>query len=492
MKPLGGKNTSRRVVFIAIALAGFLFTLFVLPIEGQEPQVKRTLAVAILMAVLWISEAMPLAVTALIPIALFPSLGIMKGRDVAPVYLNSILFLFMGGFMLALAMERWDLHRRIALKVILSIGKSPTRLLLGFMLGSWVLSMWISNTATTMMMVPIVMALLLRLRQNAGEHFRKLEVGLLLGIAYAASIGGMATLIGTAPNLSFARIYSISFPEASEITFLYWMSIGLPVSAVLFVMTFLLLRARFTRRITFDMEPTVLEEEYRSLGKPSYEEKVVLIAFFTLAILLITRSGITINDTRIPGWSSLFPDPSFVDDGTVAITVGLLLFLIPAKSKDEFINGPDIIAKLPWDILILLGGGFALAKGFMDSGLSSYLGGQLAGLQGLHPLIIVLAICAMITFLTELTSNTATTQVVLPIIASMSTVVGLSPLLLMMPATIAASCAFMLPVATPPNAIVFGTHRLRIADMAATGLWLNMIAIITITILMYGISLVFF
>jgi sodium-dependent dicarboxylate transporter 2/3/5 len=423
---------------------------------------------------------------------LFPILGVMKGNEVAPLYLNNILFLFMGGFMLALAMEKWNLHRRIALKVILSIGSSPSRMLLGFMLGGWLLSMWISNTATTMMMVPIVMALLVRLRENAGESFKKLEIGLLLGVAYASSVGGMATLIGSPPNMAFARIYAISFPEAREITFVHWLGIGLPISVVLFVAIFFLLRRLYTRHVEFDMKPSVLQDEYRALGKPTYEEKVVFTAFSLMALLLITRSNITINNTTLYGWSSLFPDASFIDDGTVAITIALSLFLMPARSQRGNVMGRGMVSKLPWGIIILLGGGFALAKGFQVSGLSEFLGGQLTALRSLHPLVMVLAVCTLITFLTELTSNTATTQVVLPIIASMSTVIGVSPLLLMIPATIASSCAFMLPVATPPNAIVFGTRRLRVADMASVGLRLNLISIVVVTAMVYVIMALFF
>lgn len=481
-----------RLVFILAGLGVFVLLVWVLPVAADNPPARRTLAVAVLMAVLWLTEAIPLAVTAMLPVALFPVLGVMAGKAVAPLYLNNILFLFIGGFMLALAMERWNLHRRIALKVILTVGHSPSRLLLGFMLGSWFLSMWISNTATTMMMVPIVIALLTRLSESAGDQFRKLEVGLLLGVAYASSIGGMATIIGTAPNLSFVRIYSISFPDAPEITFLYWLGIGLPISIVLFVTAFLLLRSMLVRSVEFDAEVTVLEEEYRALGPASYQEKVVLGAFMTMAVLLVTRSGIQIGNTTIPGWSSLFGSPGFIDDGTVAISVALCLCLIPARDRRGFILGAEAIPQLPWDILILLGGGFALAGAFLDSGLSAYLGQQLSGLHGAHPLVIVLAVTGMITLLTELTSNTATTQVVLPIVASLSTVVEVNPLLLMVPATIAASCAFMLPVATPPNAIVFGTHRLRIADMANIGIRLNFIAIAIITILIYALGKVMF
>ncbi len=483
---------NRRQLSVAAGLVAFLLILFVLPIASDQPLVRRTLAVGVLMAVLWITEAIPLAVTALIPVAVFPVLGVMKGSVVAPLYLNNILFLFIGGFIIALAMERWNLHRRVALKIILTIGTSPTRILLGFMTASWALSMWVSNTATTMMMVPIALALMIKLEESAGVLSRKFQVGVLLGIAYASSIGGMATLIGPAPNLSFARIYGGSFPDAPEITFLFWMGVGLPVSIALGAIAFLVLWSMFTRRLAFSIDPGVLQQEYKALGRPSFEERTVLLAFAAMAILLVTRSSLHVGGFTLHGWSSWFPDATFIDDGTVAITIALGLFLIPVRNGEGFVMDAGTISKLPWDILILLGGGFALAQGFQESGASAYLGGKLVGLEGLHPIVMVLAVCTLITFLTELTSNTATTQVLLPIIASLSTVVDLPPLVLMVPATIAASCAFMLPVATPPNAIVFGTHRIHIRDMAAVGIRLNLISIVVITLVVYALGLLFF
>jgi sodium-dependent dicarboxylate transporter 2/3/5 len=481
----GVRGSMVRPIFVLAGVLLFVAMLFGVRLDPARPETGRTLAVGILMAFWWITDAIPLAATALLPMALFPVLGIMKGGTVAPLYLNSILFLFIGGFILAMAMERWSLHRRIALIVILTVGRSPGRLLLGFMLGSWLLSMWVSNTATALMMVPIVLALVLKLEETAGDQLRKLEIGLLLGVAYAASIGGMATLVGTAPNLSFARIYSISFPDAPPVTFVYWLLLGLPVSIVLVGATFLLLKFLYVRDLDIVMEHDVVREEYHALGKPTYEEKIVFFTFMAFALLLITRADITIGGMTIRGWASFFHHGSFIDDGTVALVVALVLFLIPAKAKEEFIMDRGAIEQLPWDIIVLLGGGFALAGGFQDSGLSAYLGGKLAGLRNVHPIVMVLAITTLITFLTELTSNTATTQVVLPVIASLSVVVGVSPLLLMVPATIAASCAFMLPVATPPNAIIFGTHRLSVRDMARTGILLNLIAITTITVILY-------
>ena len=488
MKPNLKKYLRHKPTYVIVGLVLFVLLLTAARIEPGNPAVGRTLAVGVLMAFFWLTEAIPLAVTALFPVALFPLLGVMTGREVAPLYLNSILFLFIGGFIIALAMERWNLHKRIALRIILTIGSSPNRLILGFMMGSWALSGWVSNTATTLMMVPIVLALLVKLEENVGREQRELGVALLLGVAYASSIGGMATLVGTAPNLSLARIYSMSFPDAPEITFLFWIRIGLPVSIVLVSLTYLVLRSLYSKRLSFDIEREVLEKEYKALGKPTFEEKVILFTFLAFALLLITRSDITIGGTVIHGWGALFSDTSFVDDGTVSIAVALVLFLVPSRSGDGFIMNHRAIPKLPWDIILLLGGGFALAGGFQDSGLSAYLGGKLAGLRGLHPIVMVFAVCAMITFLTELTSNTATTQVVLPIIAAMSSAVGVPPLVLMVPATIAASCAFMLPVATPPNAIVFGTHRLRVSDMAGVGIRLNLIAIVVISLMVFGLS----
>jgi sodium-dependent dicarboxylate transporter 2/3/5 len=403
-------------------------------------------------------------------------------------------------------MERWNLHRRIALRIILSVGNSPARLVLGFMSGAWLLSMWISNTATTMMMTPIAMALILKLEENqrggSGDHMagsgggggdsgsaaaglRRFEIGLLLGIAYAASVGGMATLVGTIPNLVLAEIFSISFPNGPEISFLRWLSFGLPISLVLVVVIYLFLSLGPLRRSGFSIETAHLEAEYRAMGRPSYEEKVVLTIFILFALALMTRADVPVGSTVIHGWASLFGDPSFIDDGTVAIGVALLLFLFPSRSHGGFVLDWGTVRALPWDIVILIGGGFVLASGFQVSGLSAYLGGKLAVFHAFPSVVIVLAICLLITFLTEITSNTATTQVVLPIIASLSVALNINPLLLMVPATISASCAFMLPVATPPNAIVFGSHRLRVSDMARVGIFLNITGALIITMLAF-------
>lgn len=477
-----------RKITIAVGPLLFVVVLTFFRPDPENPAVGRTLAVAVLMAYYWLTDAIPMSATALLPIVLLPFLGVMESGKIAPLYINDIIFLFIGGFLIATAMEKWNLHRRIALRIIFSVGKSPAWLLFGFMAASWLLSGWVSNTATTLMMVPIVMALAAKFEESGGASARAFTVCLLLGIAYAASIGGMATLIGTAPNLSLARIFQQTFPDAPPITFFRWMTFAMPVSMVLALLVFLYLRRFVLGRTPLNVDRAVVRDEYRSLGPMSREEKIVFYLFCTFIVLIVTRADVVAGGATLRGWASRLGVEEFVTDGAVSIAVAFVLFLIPAQKREGFILGGGAINRLPWDIIILLGGGFALAKAFQVSGLSAYLGGQLSVLAGLHPLLLVVGVCALITFLTELTSNTATTQVVLPIIASMSVALGINPLFLMVPVTMTASCAFMLPVATPPNAIVFGTHRLEVRQMARVGLVLNLIGIVIISLAMYFIG----
>jgi sodium-dependent dicarboxylate transporter 2/3/5 len=466
--------------------------LFATDLSPGHPLVTRTAAVAVWMAIWWMTEAIPIPATALLPAALFPLLGIVRGSSVAGAYFNNVILLFIGGFVMALAMERWNLHRRIALAVILRVGSSPRRLLGGFMLATALLSMWISNTACAMMMVPIALAVIRRFdnpRETSGPS--TFAIGLLIGIAYAASIGGIATLIGTPPNLAFARIFAISFPGAPAISFAQWMLFGLPASLILLVAAWSVLALLFVRRgraSGIDRESIVAE--YRALGRASYEERVIFIAFVLLALLWLFRADISIGAWTLPGWARLFPERSFIDDGTVAILMALVLFLWPARAaRGERLMDWATASRLNWGIVILFGGGFALADGFESSGLGLWVAGRLEGLAGLPPLLVVAAICLLLTFLTELTSNTATTQIVLPLLASLALAIEVNPLLLMIPATLSASCAFMLPVATPPNAIVFGSGEVRMADMIRSGIILNLLGVVLITALMYLVGL---
>lgn len=457
-------------------------------LDPGNRNITSTFAIAFLMAAWWISEAVPLAITALIPVVLFPLLGIVDGKTISALYFNHVIFLFIGGFLMAFAMERWNLHRRIALRILILFGVSPGRILMGFMLATAFLSMWMSNTATAMMMVPIAFSIILKLEESLGkEKVSKYTVGLLLAVAYSASIGGISTLVGTPPNLSFVRISNIIFPEMAEISFADWFIFALPITILLFFAAWLILYLMYKPKNSWD-EVSIhdFKNEYKLLGKAKTEEKIVFVLFALLVFFWIFRSEIVIQSFVIPGWENLFDHPGYINDGTVAIFFGILLFMIPSKSrKGEKLMNWETAGKIPWGIVLLFGGGFALAQGFVDSGLSVWFGEQLAGLANVEPIVLTLANSSLISLLTELTSNVATTEMILPILAGLAVTIKLNPLLLMIPATLASSLAFMLPVATPPNAIIFGTNRIQVKEMVKTGILLNLIGIIIVTLIMY-------
>ena len=491
-----GKSTSQKIGLI-LGPTLFLIVLLFFNFDPENPALTRMAAVAILMAVWWITDAIPLFATALLPMILYPLLGIMKSNATAPIYFNSTIILFIGGFMIALTMEKWNLHRRIALFIIKLIGGGPNKIVLGFMIASAFLSMWISNTATAIMMVPIGLAIILKMEENFDTiHTAKFPTCLMLGIAYGCSMGGVATLVGTPPNLSFSRIFQITFPNADPVAFGTWFIMGLPITIVMVVVIWLMLTKIFFRlpkNLTVDR--TIIKKEYRELGSIGFEEKTVLTIFSLTTFLWVFRKPLNLGFISIPGWSQLIPNPALIDDATVAISMALLMFLIPTRSKDSkfaTVMGSDVINKLPWNIVLLFGGGFALAKGFQVTGLSAFIGDKFAGLAGMPPLVTIISICTGLTFLTELTSNTATTEMILPILASVAVAMKTNPLLLMIPATISASCAFMMPVATPPNAIVFGSGRIKISDMARVGIFINIIGVLVVTGLFYLIGTVVF
>jgi sodium-dependent dicarboxylate transporter 2/3/5 len=478
----------RAALFLLAPIIATYLILFV-ELDPANPKLTNTLAVAIVMALWWVTEIVPLAITSLLPIVLFPALGVMDGKAVSATYFNHVIFLFIGGFLVALAIQKWNLHKRIALNILRIIGSSPGRILLGFMFATAFLSMWISNTATAMMMVPILLSIISKLEEiNGSEQVQHFAIGLLLCIAYSASIGGIATLVGTPPNLSFARIFYIYFPDAPEISFALWFFYAFPISLILFFVLFGYLYFVFIKRKRDwkSLSREEISQEYQTLGKKKFEENVLLVAFVGLALLWFFRADIVVGDFRIPGWSNLFHQPAFFNDGTVAIFVAILLFVIPSKERPgTFLMDWKAAEAIPWEIILLFGGGFALASGFKESGLSLWFGQQLQFLSGMHPIILILCISFLVTFLTEVTSNTATVETLLPILAGLAVSIETNPLLLMLPATIAGSLAFMLPVATPPNAIVFGSKRITVIQMARTGFFLNLIGIIVVTLITY-------
>ncbi len=447
----------------------------------EYPQAPFMLGIALWMAIWWLTECVPLAVTALIPLIALPLTGIATAKETAPRYMTSIMFLFIGGFLVAQALERTGLHKRLALVVLSRFHHSPFQILIGFAFTTAFLSMWISNTATTMLMVTIAIAVLSRLDELFSPNQMKImATTLLLTIAYSANIGGMGTPVGTVPNLVFLENIRTAAPELVP-SFIQWMMIGVPMVVVGLTIVLLLLGRRVRSLHWQASSVDHLHEELHELGPLKRDEKFVGWVLGLTALAWMTRQGIKGDSFTLPGWSSLLPYPG-IDDGTVAIFASLMLFLIPVRQGLPVL-GKEAISKLPWDILILLGGGFALAMGMQESGLSLWIGEQLRFLSTIPLPLMLLGIAMVIIFLTEFTSNTATTQVMLPVLAGVAIATEQDIIALLLTTTLAASCAFMLPVATPPNAIVFGSQRIDIQDMIKAGIRLNLVMPIVIVAL---------
>jgi len=505
----------RQGIVLLAGLATFCMILFIPTPQGLTPEGQRMLAVTALMAIWWIGEGTSLAVTALLPLVLFPLLGILPSKLVAPNYGNHLIFLFLGGFMIALTMEKWNFHKRLALWIILAIGTQPQRIVLGFMTATAFMSMWISNTASTMMMLPVAMAVVRQIALDASLNGEKndatrqtiengLGLVLMLALAYSASIGGVGTLIGTAPNIVFAGFYKKLFPENAEITFFQWMVLAIPVVIVFIPLVWAYL-CRFVSPIRLGSisggSHEIIQQELDDLGSVNRAEKIVATVFCLTAFLWIFRKSISFGEFVIPGWSGLFGHPKFLHDSTVAMAMGVLLMLIPVNGvKGLVVNGKrewftldwnTVQSKIPWGILLLFGGGFALASGFGATGLDKWIGDKLTGVAGWPLWMVVFTICISVTFLTELTSNTATTTMILPILGMAAVAATVHPLFFMVPATLSASFAFMLPVATPPNAIVFGSGWVSVPQMSRAGFVLNLVGagIVTSAVLLLVSSL---
>jgi len=435
-----------------------------------------TAAVGVLMATWWATEAVPIAVTALLPIVVFPLLGIASIQDTVPPYANKVIFLFLGGFVVAYAMQRWNLHRRIALTVLQHVGGNGRSLIGGFMFAAAVISMWVMNTSTTMMMLPIAISIIGvihttvdHLDDKGKDHF---QYALLLGIAYGATIGGMATLVGTAPNALLAAFMQESY--GTEIDFASWMLVGLPLSALMLPLAWLLL-TRVVFKVDFHTSgegKATLRRLKEELGPVTTPERRVAAVFVLMAIAWVTRPMLI----KLPGLSGL-------DDSVIAIAGAITLFILPSgDKKDGLLLRWTYAERLPWGVLLLFGGGLTLASAVSRTGLAAWLGGTLQAVGTLPLPVIVIIAAAMIIFLTELTSNTATTATFLPVVGAIAIEAGFDPIVLAVPVTFAASCAFMLPVATPPNAIVFGSGMLTIPKMAKAGILLNFVGIVVVSL----------
>lgn len=468
------RESTPNLIGIAAGLIGFaIFLLFFSP-DGLDRPAQIVAALGVLMAVWWATEAIPLSATALLPIIVFPLAGVATIEDSAAPYADPIIFLFLGGFLVALAVERSQLHRRVALLIFRALGKSGRGLVAGFMLASALISMWISNTSTTLMLFPIAMSLALVVSETSPDLSEKgrhdFKVALLLGLAYGASIGGVATLVGSPTNAFMAGFMLSEYGQ--EIAFARWMLVGIPVSFVMLPLGWFLL-TRFLFPVSFVSSSETREEldrRYRALGPMSSAEKRTAALFAMLVIGWTARKPIA----AVLGIEGL-------SDSGVAMIAALLAFVIPSGTDRHALVHWSDTTRLPWGILLLFGGGLSLAAALSSSGLTVWLGAQLAPLGAINHIILVVALTSMVIFLTELTSNVATTATLLPVVAALGIELGFDPLMLAIPVTIAASCAFMLPVATPPNAIVFSSGEIRIKEMMRAGIWLNIISIILVS-----------
>ncbi len=443
----------------------FLLILFIIPIDGLSDNGKAVLACTAWVAIWWMTEAIPIEATSLLPIVLFPVTGSMDIKSTTLPYGHPIIFLFLGGFIIAIAIERWNLHKRIALNIIALIGTNPQRVILGFMVATGFLSMWISNTATTLMMIPIGLSVIANLQSD--KNFAK---ALLLAIAYSASIGGMSTLVGTPPNIVFAGVVKETF--GVDVSFLDWMLFGVPFSAILIFLSWIYI-SKFAFKI--DRSSSVdagIKEKLDALGRMSGEEKRVLAVFLTTAFCWISRKYLL--SPFIPG----------LDDTIIAIAGGLSLFLIPNSEGGKLLKWKEM-KKLPWGVLMLFGGGMSIANAFVKTDVAQWIGSQLYNWNALTLLLLVLMVATLVNFLTEITSNVATASMILPILAAMAISMEIHPYYLMIAAILAASCAFMLPVATPPNAIVFASGEVKMKDMIKTGFVINLMSIVLITFFVY-------
>lgn len=480
---VGGQYGRRQRIALVLGPALFAAIMLVPTPEGLAPSGQAVAATTAWVAVWWIGEAIPIPATSLLPIVLFPLTGALDVDATTAPYANDLIFLFMGGFFIAMAMQRWNLHRRIALRTIRAVGAGPERIILGFMVATAFLSMWVSNTATAMMMTPIGLAVILQTTEIIERSDTDLPTakgefnfgtGLMLCIGYSASVGGVGTIIGTPPNLVLVGAINETFNQT--ITFAQWMLYGVPIAALGVVIIWMYV-TRFIIPPGMDRLPggmEAIDEEIETLGPISRQEKLVLVVFGGTAAAWISRSFV------------LEPISPEITDSIIAIGGALLLFLIPARDQDgafTFLLDWKTAVNIPWGIILLFGGGLAIAEGFSETGLAQWLGGQLGGLEGVSIVLIMAVVVLLTIFMTEVTSNTATTAMLMPIMASLAIGLSIHPYGLMIAAATAASFAFMLPVATPPNAVVFGSGYITMPQMARTGFGLNIIGIFLVIVL---------
>lgn len=464
----------------------FLLILLGADILPGRPEATAMAAVVAWVALWWFTEPVDLAVTSLLPFLLLPLLGIGSPADTASQYMDPIIFLFLGGFMLAFAMERWHLHTRLALGILRFTGSAPDRILAGVMAAAFLLSMWVSNTATVLLLLPAVTALIGHIEgdeDKRGHH--SLAVALLLGLAYAATLGGMSTLVGTPPNMYFYSFYQRTFPQDGSLHFASFFLKAGGITVLIALCTYALLHFRYLRRGRPSLPRDYFVEAFRALGPLHRDQRLVLLVFGLTVLAWFTRPDMQLGDTLLRGWASLSGLGPRVHDGMVAVLACLALFLLPARTQSGRLLEWRDVERLPYGIVLLFGSGFALANGFEQSGLSEWVAGLLGGFRQLHPLVLLIVLGLIITTVSEFASNIACVQLVLPIVASLDTGESFPLQGLLIATALFASMGFMMPVATPPNTIIFGSGRVGVADMARSGFWVNVSGVLIIALLIW-------
>lgn len=464
--------------FAAGPVAALLVWLAPLP-AGMPAAAHRVAGLAVWMATWWLTGAIPLAATALLPLVVLPVMGVVSVDDLARRYADPIVFLFMGGFFLAAASERWGLHRRLALAVITLVGTESSRVVLAIMLATAFVSMWISNTATAAMMLPITVALIELARREAPDQAKPFGAVLMLGMAYSASIGGLATLIGTPPTAIFAA--AANTVTGRPVGFAEWMLVGVPIAAILLLVCWVLLvRVLYRIRGPLGGVASLLEAERAALGPWTAGQRATVTVLAATALAWVFREPKEIGGVMIPGLAALIPG---VSDAGIAIAAAVLLFVLPVgDARRRFALDWEAAQRIPWDVLILFGGGLALAAVFETSGLAAWLSGRLEGLRGAPPVVVSGGVTLFFVFLTELTSNTATAAMAMPLVAALAPALGAEPLGLMAAAALGSSLGFMLPVGTPPNALAYGSGAVTAGEMARAGVWLDLVGALVITV----------
>ncbi|HNP17144.1 MAG TPA: SLC13 family permease [Fulvivirga sp.] len=475
---------SKKTIGAFIGIAAFAIIVSLPTPDGMSPEAKGAAAVVVLMSIWWITEAIPVYVTAFIPLVLYPPMNILSPSATAANYGHNYALMFLAVFFLAKAIETQNLHKRIALSIIHVFGNRRQKIILSMMIATALVSMWIANVTTALMMLPIGLSIISK--DEEVDKSNRFAPALMLSIAYSASVGGLTTLIGSPTNMIFVGIFEKMFPEAPPVNFFVWLKIGVPILLILIPVFWLYIIKYFKIGGSLSNNMTVIKDELKALGKmKSGEKRVMYIAALTV-FAWVFKDDLVFNELSIPGWTGLFGIQGRVHDGTIAMASAIILFLIPADKEKQLITWKEA-SQVPWGVVMIVGGGYAVAAGFVSTGLADWLGDQLSFISGFSFFYILLIVMAFVLMFTEFNSNTASANILLPILASTAVAASVNPLLIMIPATVACSCAFMMPAATGPNTVVLASERVSIAQMVKCGVWLNLITLVLLTLILYFI-----